>query len=477
MRAKALFFALCAFGSLQAYVIDQVNARIGYSNAYKELKEDQQIDVDTVKSDGWIYDLSMGFNVSDSGFFSVFKPYIDLTGRYYEDRNVHTVGAGLYHNFGFIGPIEPYVSAGVGYGLMGWKNAPISNTKNKDTSSGSFVGTVQGGAYLAVHPNVMLSVGLRLDAYDFATQYKIDTHTKTQRDRMAVSALAGVTFVFETEDDGSKASGSADAAATPVTATAAETAPSEPETTGKTSATAAAEATTAAVVPAVVPPPCDLHDIPTTIRFGFNSNELDAPSKQTLDTLADCSKEHPDTRITFEGHADSTGPAAYNKKLSQKRAETARDYGVAAGIKPEQTRVTARGESMPVADNDTEEGRSANRRVEIYFVDRSEPMHFAYNSASIQPILPKLEELLTQMQADETMTISIVGHTDSIGSEAFNMKLGERRAKAVAEFLTGNGIDTARIHIASEGETKPVADNGSEDGRAKNRRTEMELKY
>lgn len=476
MRASALLFSFCVFGSLQAYVIDQVNARMGYSNAYKELQEDSTIDVETVKSDGWIYDLSVGFNVSESGFFSVFKPYIDLAGRYYEDRNVHSVGAGLYHNFGFIGPIEPYVSAGVGYGLMGWKNAPISNTKNKDTSSGSFVGTVQGGAYLAVHPNVMLSVGLRLDAYDFATQYKIDTHTKTQRDRMAVSALVGVTFVFDTKNDATKVSSVAKRASAPSAAvTAAKTVPSETETAAKTAAKM--EAAAAAVVPAVAPPPCDLHDIPTTIRFGFNSNELDAPSKQTLDTLADCSKEHPDTRITFEGHADSTGPAAYNKKLSQKRAETARDYGVAAGIKPEQTRVTARGESMPVADNDTEEGRSANRRVEIYFVDRSEPMHFAYNSASIQPILPKLEALLTQMQADASMTISIVGHTDSIGSEAFNMKLGERRAKAVAEFLTGNGIDTARIHIASEGETKPVADNGSEDGRAKNRRTEMELTY
>jgi outer membrane protein OmpA-like peptidoglycan-associated protein len=65
----------------------------------------------------------------------------------------------------------------------------------------------------------------------------------------------------------------------------------------------------------------------------------------------------------------------------------------------------------------------------------------------------------------------IVGHTDSIGDDAYNMDLSKRRAHAVTEYLRGKGIKLAdRFEATGMGETKPLADNSTEEGRAQNRR-------
>ena len=72
---------------------------------------------------------------------------------------------------------------------------------------------------------------------------------------------------------------------------------------------------------------------------------------------------------------------------------------------------------------------------------------------------------------DERLTV--VGHTDSMGSDEYNMGLGQRRADATAEYLVGRGVSSGRIDTRSMGESQPVADNGSEAGRAKNRRVEI----
>jgi outer membrane protein, adhesin transport system len=69
-----------------------------------------------------------------------------------------------------------------------------------------------------------------------------------------------------------------------------------------------------------------------------------------------------------------------------------------------------------------------------------------------------------------------VGHTDSIGTEAYNMHLSQRRAEAVKTYLVGKGIDAKRIHTEGRGKTQPVADNSTEEGRARNRRVVIEVK-
>lgn len=72
--------------------------------------------------------------------------------------------------------------------------------------------------------------------------------------------------------------------------------------------------------------------------------------------------------------------------------------------------------------------------------------------------------------------IELSGHTDEAGEAGYNLKLSERRAQAVAKYLTGKGIDSARIDAVGYGESKPVADNGTKEGKGKNRRVEIKFK-
>src|SRR5690606_19604354 len=84
-----------------------------------------------------------------------------------------------------------------------------------------------------------------------------------------------------------------------------------------------------------------------------------------------------------------------------------------------------------------------------------------------------LDEVAKLMLADETLKMQIDGHTDSQGSDELNQNLSEKRAASVLDYLVSKGVDASRITSAGYGETKPVADNNTAAGRAKNRRTEM----
>ena len=68
-----------------------------------------------------------------------------------------------------------------------------------------------------------------------------------------------------------------------------------------------------------------------------------------------------------------------------------------------------------------------------------------------------------------------VGHTDSVGNDAYNQKLSVRRAEAVKAFLVSKGIEKNRVYTEGKGEKQPVADNKTAEGRAKNRRVEIEV--
>ena len=87
--------------------------------------------------------------------------------------------------------------------------------------------------------------------------------------------------------------------------------------------------------------------------------------------------------------------------------------------------------------------------------------------------MPIVEQIIEMMNQAKDIKLSVEGHTDSDGSNDSNLNLSEARAKAVVEAITKGGIDAARLSSAGFGEEKPIADNNTDEGKAKNRRVEL----
>ena len=87
----------------------------------------------------------------------------------------------------------------------------------------------------------------------------------------------------------------------------------------------------------------------------------------------------------------------------------------------------------------------------------------------------KLDDLVSKTQGVNLEVIIAVGHTDSVGGDAYNQKLSIRRSEAVKAYLVSKGVEKNRVYTEGKGEKQPVADNKTAEGRAKNRRTEIEV--
>lgn len=101
---------------------------------------------------------------------------------------------------------------------------------------------------------------------------------------------------------------------------------------------------------------------------------------------------------------------------------------------------------------------------------------FDFDKSVLKPAgKAKLTDLVTKIKGINLEVIIAVGHTDSVGSDAYNQKLSVRRAEAVKAFLVSQGIEKNRIYTEGKGEKQPVASNKTKEGRAKNRRVEIEV--
>ncbi|ONG37365.1 hypothetical protein BKE30_14635 [Alkanindiges hydrocarboniclasticus] len=101
--------------------------------------------------------------------------------------------------------------------------------------------------------------------------------------------------------------------------------------------------------------------------------------------------------------------------------------------------------------------------------------HFDFDKAILKGDLSVLSKIVDRLQSDPVLTVDVVGHTDSKGSQKYNQKLGLKRSKAVANWLIRNGIAENRISISSMGENQPVATNKTKKGRALNRRAVISI--
>ena len=105
--------------------------------------------------------------------------------------------------------------------------------------------------------------------------------------------------------------------------------------------------------------------MPSNITFAVNKADIQPGFQASLNDVAATLIEYPSTAVDIIGHASSDGADDYNMALSQRRADSVKNYLVAAGMKPVRVLAVGRGETQPIADNSTEAGRAANRRVEI----------------------------------------------------------------------------------------------------------------
>jgi OOP family OmpA-OmpF porin len=102
--------------------------------------------------------------------------------------------------------------------------------------------------------------------------------------------------------------------------------------------------------------------------------------------------------------------------------------------------------------------------------------HFDFDKSALKPAgKARLDDLVGKLKAVNLEVIIAIGHTDSIGSNAYNKGLSMRRAASVKNYLVSKGIPANRIYTEGKGETQPVADNRTKEGRAKNRRVEIEV--
>tara|TARA_B100001105_G_scaffold217609_1_gene183645 strand:- start:1397 stop:1762 length:366 start_codon:yes stop_codon:yes gene_type:complete len=102
--------------------------------------------------------------------------------------------------------------------------------------------------------------------------------------------------------------------------------------------------------------------------------------------------------------------------------------------------------------------------------------YFDFDKATLkQGGKDRIDSEIAKLGQVDLNSVIAIGHTDSIGSDAYNQKLSERRAQAVKDYMVSKGVAADRIQIKGMGESQPVADNKTKEGRAKNRRVEIEF--
>ncbi len=121
----------------------------------------------------------------------------------------------------------------------------------------------------------------------------------------------------------------------------------------------------------------------SNILFDFDKSDLSAEATQNLNKLVTVLNTYPDTNIELQGHTDNKGSESYNQTLSEKRAGTVSGYLTSQGINASRLSIVGFGETMPKYDNETDDGRALNRRVE-FLISANEKMRAEAEKAAAQ---------------------------------------------------------------------------------------------
>jgi len=114
--------------------------------------------------------------------------------------------------------------------------------------------------------------------------------------------------------------------------------------------------------------------------------------------------------------------------------------------------------------------------IEVGSVVRLNNIFFKFAKATLKSeSFPELDRTVTFLEENKTLELEIAGHTDNVGSDATNQKLSQARAQSVVDYLVSHGVSASRLIAKGYGESRPVAFNNTEEGRAMNRRVEFKV--
>lgn len=240
------------------------------------------------------------------------------------------------------------------------------------------------------------------------------------------------------------------------------------------------------------------------IEFDIKQDAIQPEEKEKMAVLGTFMNKYPDTTAVIEGHSDDVGTSEFNLKLSQQRADSVVSYLVnELHIAPSRLSAVGYGEAFPIADNSTEEGKQANRRINAVVacvtdiaglkviparITMAMEMEFDPYKAEIQPqYLDGLGEVAKFMKANPTVKATVEGHSGKylgVGADrikvdpAVAMEVAQARADSVVNYLVNNlGIARSRFSTASYGQMMNVSYGTTLEGQRENRRVNIIFNY
>ena len=189
----------------------------------------------------------------------------------------------------------------------------------------------------------------------------------------------------------------------------------------------------------------------TAATAGVTPNLLDSSGKPVRDGSGACVQE-----LNSVEHPDCVA----------RKAEPAK---AAAPVVPAQP-------AKPVAPVAPAGAAAAPSSVKASVTIQAEAL-FDFDKSVVKPAGKKsIDEAIAKIKSLDVEVVIATGHTDGVGTDAYNQKLSERRANSVKEYMVSKGVPAAKITTLGKGKTQPIASNKTADGRAKNRRVDIEFK-
>lgn len=179
---------------------------------------------------------------------------------------------------------------------------------------------------------------------------------------------------------------------------------------------------------------------------------------------------YPDGQLAASGYSNIDGRIDFLLKEGATYKLRATKYGTTKDLAPIECPVyenQRKTKSIRLKINFYEKKYAEKWELAVYFKTDEHTLDFEDLSA--------LNALYDKLSDNTEMNIEIAAHTDNIGNDAYNMRLSQRRANSVRQYLIGKGISSSRIISKGYGEKEPVATNDTEEGRAKNRRVEVRV--